>query len=231
MATPHNNANPGDYADIVLMPGDPARAFHIANTFLTDMTIVNVVRNNHGYTGWYGGKRVSVQASGMGQPSLAIYATELFDHYNVKTIIRLGTCGAVLPAQKIGDCVIALSAGSSGNMTRDEYNYAPCCDYDTLYQFMRYAETIDPWVGQMMSVDNYYNNNVGWAWPLTSSGVVGVDMETHALYHIAATKMRRALSINVVSDYVNNANSGVAMSPDDKVSALNKITEYVLESC
>ena len=228
MTTPHNNADLGAYADTVLMPGDPDRALHIAETFLTDTVVVNTVRNNYGFTGYYKGKRVSIQASGMGQPSLSIYATELFDRYDVKNIIRIGTCGSFLPKQKVGDCVIALSAGTDSNITQDGFNYAPCCDFDLLYQFMQASQPIDPWIGQMGSVDKYYHENKTWYHNLAKAGVVGIDMETHALYHIAAQKKRKALSVNIISDYIP---TNEHMSTDAKVSALDQVVEYMLRSC
>ena len=116
MSTPHLEANPGDYADTVLLPGDPLRAQWVAETYLHDVKCVNKIRNMLGFTGLYNGKRISVQGSGMGQPSLGIYVNELYEHYNVKNIIRIGSCGAIDQSLSVGSIVAAMTACTDSGM-------------------------------------------------------------------------------------------------------------------
>ncbi len=133
--TPHNHANPGDYAQAVLLPGDPLRAKWIAETFLSDAKLVNSVRNCLGFTGTWNGKPVSVQATGMGQPSTAIYVHELLNTYGVKTMIRVGTCGGLNTKVKVRDVVIGASAATDSTIVKGafgNYNYAPAADFSLL---------------------------------------------------------------------------------------------------
>ena len=137
--TPHNNANLNDYADTVLMPGDPLRAKWIAETFFDDFKCVNTVRNCLGFTGKYKGKLVSVQASGMGQPSLGIYTHELYNIYNVANIIRVGSCGGISNDVKLGDIVIAMTASTDSWMTNNfipGVQLSPNVDYKLLKNFI-----------------------------------------------------------------------------------------------
>ena len=160
--TPHIEATTGAYADTVLMPGDPLRAKWIAETFLEDVIQVNSVRNCLGYTGTYAGKKVSVQASGMGQASLGIYAHELFNFYNVQKIIRVGSCG-IAPQLRVGDVVVAMTAATDNAMTErlaPGFKVSPCCDYQMLHQYMH--KNTEAYVGQMVSNDYFYQPDVDW---------------------------------------------------------------------
>lgn len=230
--TPHINAAEGKYADTVLMPGDPKRAEYIANTFLKDVEIVNTVRGNYGYTGTYNGKRVSVQASGMGQPSVGIYATELFNVYNVDKIIRVGTCGAFVPGMMIGDSIVAMTAATDSNMSREvlpRFTLSPCASYGLLNAFVVKAVEagLRMYVGQITSNDSYYQENPNWWKVLASQGVLGVDMETHVLYHIANKFQKQALTVNMVSDSLVTKEE---MSPEDKEVKIHNIAKVILDS-
>lgn len=228
--TPHINANLGDYADIVLMPGDPLRAKYIAETFFEDAALVNTARNCLGYTGFFEGKKVSVQASGMGQPSLGIYVTELFNIFGVQKIIRVGTCGAFKSDMKIGDCVVALSSATDSKMTSslvDRFTLAPCCDFELLSNFMKTPRPFTTHVGQITANDAYYQVESDWWQRLADYGVIAVDMETHMLYHLANKFGKQALTINMVSDSLVDHTE---MSISDKETKIHKIAYTVLKS-
>ncbi len=202
--TPHIAAKFGDFADTVLMPGDPLRAEFIAKTYLEDAVLVNDVRGVHGYTGYYKGKRVSVMASGMGQPSIGIYSYELYHFYGVKTIIRVGSCGSFHPDLHARDIIIAMGACTNGNYA-SQYNlpgtFAPIADFDLV---KRAAEECDKMgvnyrVGNILSSDMFYDDaNSGMQW--AKMNVLGVEMESAALYCNAARAGKKALCICTVSD-------------------------------
>lgn len=219
----HLDAKLGDFAETVIMPGDPQRAEWIADNFLDEIKVVNTVRNNFGYTGKFWGKPVSVLASGMGQPTLGIYANELFNNYFVRNIIRIGTCGALSDGLQIGDCVVALSGGTDSNITfADTSSYmAPCCSYDLL----RRLGTIDGtrcFYGQVFSTDRFYKHTPG-----VPVGPLAIDMETHYLYYLANKfRDKHALTINVVSDIVSTQET---MSHEDKIIRTGKIVSAVME--
>lgn len=225
--TPHIEAKNGDYAEIVLMPGDPLRAKYITK-YLDSFVQVNSVRNCLGYTGFYKGKRISVQASGMGQPSLGIYAHELYNFYGVETIIRVGSCGAISPSLNIGDIVVALTASTDSAMTQNivsGFQLSPCCDYTLLKKYMDTNPCAI--VGQMISNDYFYQPNPNWFKPFVDLGILSVDMETHLLYSIAMRMGKKALSVNTVSDHLLG---GEEMSSKERETGLDKMIETVLES-
>jgi purine-nucleoside phosphorylase len=226
--TPHIEAQTGAYHDTVLMPGDPLRAKWIAENFLEDAVLVNSVRNCLGYSGTYKGKHVSVQASGMGQASLGIYVHELFKEYDVKNIIRVGSCGAISPNLTVGDIVVAMSSATDNAMTDNlapGFRLSPCCDYYMLEKYMR----VDPsaYVGQMVSNDYFYQPNLEWFKPLRDMGILAVDMETHVLYSIANRFNKKALSINTVSDHLEK---NMSMSSEERERGLGVMIENVLRS-
>mgnify|MGYP001411543265 CR=1 FL=1 len=226
--TPHIEANVGDYADIVLLPGDPLRAKFIAENFLDDIILVNSVRNCLGYTGVYKGQKVSVQASGMGQASLGIYVHELFNFYNVEKIIRVGSCGGISPKVKVGDIIVAMSAATDSAMTDDlvpGFRLSPCCDYCMLKNYLLQNDMAH--VGQMVSNDYFYQPNENWYIPLKEMGILAVDMETHVLYNIANRFCKKALSINTVSDHLT---SGEQMSSKEREQGFGFMIETILES-
>jgi len=204
--TPHNHAQPGDYAEAVLLPGDPLRAKWIAETFLDDPKLVNSVRNCLGYTGTWKGKRVSVQATGMGQPSLSIYVHELINTYGLKTLIRVGTCGGLNANVKVRDLILAQAASTDSAIVRDRfgpYNFAPIADFGLLRAAANKAEAAGMrfHAGNMLSSDIFYHAD-GFAGydKLPDHGVIGVEMEAAALYTLAARFGVRALTICTMTD-------------------------------
>lgn len=228
--TPHIDAKKGDFADVVIMPGDPKRAEHIATKFLKETKVVNTVRNNFGFTGFYKDMRVSVQASGMGQPSVSIYANELFGVYGVQKIIRVGTCGALKEDIFVGDIVVAMSSASESRITDvvPPFRLSPCCSYYMLKSFMETDGDSLLHVGQITSNDNFYQEDSDWGNKLAKYGVLAVDMETHALYHIASRHNRQALTVNLVSDSV--VSNQKPMTPEERSFKVDEITSRALES-
>lgn len=205
MPTPHNNAKKGDFAKTVLFPGDPLRAKYIAETFLENVRQVNIVRNMFAYTGTYQGKEVSVMGSGMGMPSLGIYAHELYTQYGVENIIRVGSCGAYSKDCKLFDVIIAQGA-STNSAWAHQYDlpgtFSALADFSLLKKAYDKALelNINPHVGNILSSDIFYNDRPevwkNWA----RMGILAVEMETYALYCIAASLNKKALTILTVSD-------------------------------
>ncbi|MBO5926902.1 MAG: purine-nucleoside phosphorylase [Clostridia bacterium] len=202
--TPHITAKLGDFAKTVLMPGDPLRAKFIAENYLENAKLVNNVRGINGYTGYYKGKRISVMASGMGQPSMGIYSYELFKFYNVDNIIRVGSCGGFSKDLHVRDVVIAMGACTNGNYA-SQYKlngtFAPIADFSLLKKSVDVCENkgVKYKVGNILSSDMFYddaNSGLDWA----KMGVLGVEMETAALYCNASRLNKRALTILTVSD-------------------------------
>jgi len=204
MSTPHNSAQPGDFAKTVLMPGDPLRSKFIADTFLEDAKLVNNVRGIQGYTGAYKGTPVSVMASGMGMPSIGIYSYELFSQYGVENIIRIGSAGAISPRLKLRDVVAAQGACTNSSFAH-QYGlpgqFAPIADFTLLEAAVAAARElgIEMPVGNLLSSDTFYdasNSSMKWA----EMGVLAVEMEAAALYMNAARLGKRALAICSISD-------------------------------
>lgn len=202
--TPHINAGAGDFAKTVLMPGDPLRSAYIAENFLTDAVLVNNVRGVQGYTGYYKGKRVSVMASGMGQPAIGIYSYELFHFYGVSSIIRVGSCGSFSEQVAVRDLMIAMGACTDGNYAaqyRLPGTFCPIADYTLISRAVTVCERegIRAHVGNILSSDYFYDDANSWReW--TKMGVLGVEMEAAALYCNAARTGKRALCLCTVSD-------------------------------
>jgi purine-nucleoside phosphorylase len=230
--TPHNHAKPGDYADAVLLPGDPLRAKWIAETFFEDGQLVNSVRNCLGYTGTYKGKRVSVQASGMGQPSLSIYVHELINIYGVKTLIRVGTCGGLNANVKVRDLILAQAASTDSTIVKDHfgaYNFAPIADFGLLASAAQKAEAqgIRYHAGNMLSSDIFYHADGLAAYGrLMAHGVLGVEMEAAALYTLAARFGAKALAICTMTDCLI---TGAEISADERQSSLREMVELALD--
>ncbi len=202
--TPHITARADQIAKTVLMPGDPLRSEFIAKNYLENPVLVNDVRGIHGYTGTYRGKPVTVMASGMGQPSMGIYSYELFNFYDVDAIIRTGSCGAFHPDLHVRDIVIAMGACTNGNYAA-QYNmpgtFAPIADFDLVRRAADLCEAkgVNYKVGNIFSSDMFYNaanSDMEWA----KLGVLGVEMESAALYCNAAWAKKKALCICTVSD-------------------------------
>ena len=231
MATPHISAKFGDIAETVLMPGDPLRAKFIALNFLENPVLYNEVRGMLGYTGMYKGVRVSVQGSGMGQPSMGIYAHELYTEYNVKRIIRVGTAGAFASDLKIGDVIIGAGACSNSNFAR-QYNlpgtYAPIATFTLVEKAVEAARAkgIDYRVGNILSSDIFYDADKTAASKWRDMGVLAVEMEAAALYLTAAWLKKEALCVLTVSDHVFTGESADSMTRQE---AFTDMMEVALE--
>lgn len=228
--TPHIEAKAGDFAETVLMPGDPLRAKFIAETFLEDAKLINNVRGVQGHTGLYKGKRVSVMASGMGMPSIGIYSYELFNFYDVKNIIRVGTAGVIRPDLKVRDIVIG-----QGACTNSQYGsqfglpgtFAPICSFELLQKAVAAAQKIGitPVVGNLYSSDTFYDDSQGLSkWQ--KMGVLAVEMEAAALYMNAARAGKNALAICTISD---NPFTGEATTSEERQNNFTKMMEIALE--
>jgi len=231
--TPHNSAKPGDYAEAVLLPGDPLRAKWVAETFLKDARLVNEVRNCLGYTGTWNGKRVSVQATGMGQPSLSIYVHELINVYGVKSLIRIGTCGGLHEKVAVRDLIIAQAATTDSTIVKDgfgAFSFAPIADYGLLRSAADKAEArgMKYHVGNMLSSDIFYHVEPGMAGygRLPQHGVIGVEMESAALYTLAARFGVKALTICTMTDSLVTEES---MSAGDRQSSLKDMVALALD--
>lgn len=205
----HIGAQPGDIAPLVLMPGDPLRARWIADTFLEDVRCYTEVRGMYGFTGTWQGHRVSVQGSGMGQPSMSIYVTELFTEYDVRSVIRVGSCGALADKLAVRDVVIASGACTDSSMNRIRFeglDYAPVADFGLLRAAHDAATAKDlsegVHVGLIFSSDSFYPARPELAGRMADYGVLAIEMEASALYTLAAKHGRRALTICTVSDHI-----------------------------
>ncbi len=226
MATAHNAAKQGEIAETVIMAGDPLRAKFMAETFLENPVMFNSVRNMFGYTGTYKGKRVSVMGHGMGIPSIAIYSYELFHFYDVKKIIRTGTAGSIQKGMKIGDIVIAQGA-CTDSAYMNQFNlpgtYAPIADFDLLSSAVDKCKELGYkyYVGNVLSSDVFYDENENWKkWQ--KMGVLGIEMETTALYSNAVRAGKKALTILTVSDSIVE---NTVSSPEERQTAFTKMME------
>ncbi len=230
--TPHNEASPGDYAETVLLPGDPLRARWIAENFLKDARQVNAVRSCFGFTGTWRGKPVSVQATGMGQPSAAIYVHELLDVYKVKNLIRVGTCGGLHKKVKLRDVVIAISAATDSSMNEcfAPFTYAPFADYELLAIAVDLASArgFTTHVASVVSSDVFYVPDGAKSYgELPAHGVVAVEMEAAALYTLAARFEARALAICTMTDCLV---TGAQMDVKERQNSLKEMVELALNT-
>lgn len=201
----HIGAEQGQIASTVLLPGDPLRAKFVAETMLEDVVCYNEVRGMLGFTGHYKGKRVSVQGSGMGMPSLAIYVHELVNEYQVQALVRVGTCGGLQPSLGVGDLVLAMAASTNSHINKLRFggmDYAPTASFDLLLSAYETAQarSVPVHVGGILSSDTFYDDDPE-AWKLWAAyGALAVEMETSQLYTLAAKFGVRALSILTISD-------------------------------
>jgi len=205
----HIGAEPGQIAPYVLLPGDPLRARWIAETFLEDATCYSEVRGMYGYTGTFRGERVSVQGSGMGLPSLSIYVNELFAEYDVRSVVRVGSCGALSEDLALRDLVLASGACTDSSMNRIRFeglDYAPVADFDLLRAAYDASTARDldvaTKVGLILSGDSFYSPRPELTQRMADYGVLAVEMEASALYTLAAQYKRRALAVCTVSDHI-----------------------------
>lgn len=232
MPTPHISAEKGDFAPSILLPGDPLRAKHIADNFLDDVTQVNEVRNMLGFTGVYGGVPVSVMGTGMGIPSASIYATELITEYGVERLIRVGSCGGILPSVKIRDVILAIGACTDSGVNRVRYggyDFSATADYQLLRAAADAAEArgVEVKVGNVHSADLFYNPDADAFNRMEAMGVLAVEMEAAGLYGVAAEKGGRALTIATVSDHVR---TGEATSSEERQQTFDEMVMIALEA-
>jgi purine-nucleoside phosphorylase len=228
----HIAARPGQVAPRVLLPGDPLRARWIAETFLDDVEAYSDVRNMLGFTGSYRGERVSVQGSGMGQPSLSIYVHELFTEYGVQQVVRVGSCGALAPGLGLRDIVLAITASTDSAMNRLRFeglDYAPSADFALLHNAytVAVARGTDVTVGQVLSTDSFYSDRPDLTARLVQYGVVAAEMEANALYTLAAKHGRRALAVCTVSDHVH---TGEGHTAREREQTYDEMVEIAVEA-
>jgi purine-nucleoside phosphorylase len=230
--TPHIRAEKDQIADTVLMPGDPLRAKWAAETFLESPELVNDVRGMLGFTGTWRGNRVTIHGSGMGMPSLSIYANELIRNYGARTLIRIGSTGAMQAHVKLRDVVLAQAASSlstpSLGMFR-EVNYAPCADFGLLRAAWEAAQTKGSavHVGPIYSSDVFYDERPDLNEVMTRHGILAVEMEAAELYNLAARHGCRALAVLTVSDHLL---TGEALPAQERQTSFGDMVEIALEA-
>jgi purine-nucleoside phosphorylase len=232
MTAKHMNAAPGDFADTVLMPGDPLRAQYIAETYFDNPRRVTDVRNMWGFSGEYRGKPVSVMAHGMGIPSASIYCTELIVDYGVKRILRVGSCGTSHPDVKLRDLVIAQGASTDSAVNRMRfggYDYAALATFDLVRKAVAVAEAhkVRYHVGNIFSADLFYTPDPDMFETMAKYNVYGIEMEAAGIYPIAAEHGVEALAICTVSDDIP---SGNALSVEDRATSFGEMIEVALET-
>ena len=232
MPTPHISARKGDFAPSILLPGDPLRARHIAENFLEESTQVKEVRNMLGYTGSYEGVPVSVMGTGMGIPSASIYATELITEYGVERLIRVGSCGGILPSVELRYVILAIGACTDSGVNRVRYggyDFAATADFDLLRAAAdaAAAKGVEVKVGNVHSADLFYNPDPEAFDRMESMGVLAVEMEAAGLYGVAAEKGGRALTIATVSDHVR---TGASTTSEEREQTFNDMVVIALEA-
>jgi len=229
----HIGAQPGEIAERVLMPGDPLRAKWIAETYLEDAKCYTTVRNMLGFTGTYQGVRVSVQGSGMGMPSASIYVHELLAEYGVRTLIRVGSCGALADDLKLRDVLAAIGASTDSAMNRVRFDglidYAPVADFGLLRTAVDVAERrrVPMRVGPVLAADAFYTDRPDLYDALAGYGVLAVEMETAALYTIAAKFRARALTLLTVSDHIK---TGERTTAEEREQSFSDMVEIALDT-
>lgn len=232
MSTPHIDAAEGAFATTVLIPGDPLRSQHIARKFFSDAVQVTSTRNMFGYTGFYRGQRISVMGTGMGIPSISIYATELIRHYGVKRLVRVGTCGAVQDDLALGDLVLALSASTDSAVNRQRFagmDFAAGASYSLLSSVADQARRvgIPVRVGNVFSADLFYSPNPDIADTLAAMGILAVEMEAAGLYGLAAEFGAEALAVLTVSDHLRH---DAHMDANQRQTGVDAMIELTLDA-
>ncbi|PKP74751.1 MAG: purine-nucleoside phosphorylase [Alphaproteobacteria bacterium HGW-Alphaproteobacteria-6] len=226
----HIGAKPGEIAETVLMPGDPYRAKWAAETFLSDVVCVNRVRGMLGFTGTWKGNRVTIQGSGMGMASLSIYANELIRDYGARSLIRIGSAGAMQQAVKIRDVVIAMTSSTISTPSRGffrEMQFAPCADFTLLERAVAAARArgTDFHVGGIHSSDVFYDERPDLTEMLARHGVLAVEMEAAELYTVAARHGARALALLTISDHLITHE---ALPAEDRERSFGEMVEIAL---
>lgn len=232
MPTPHISAEKGDFAPSILLPGDPLRAQHIAERFLDDARLVTSVRNMLGFTGSYQGVPVSVMGTGMGIPSASIYATELITEFGVQRLVRVGSCGGILPSVEIRDVIVAIGACTDSGVNRVRYgdqDFAAVADYWLLHAAVEAAAArgTEVKVGNVHSADLFYNPDAAAFDRMEAMGVLAVEMEAAGLYGVAAERGARALTICTVSDHVR---TGAATTAEERQQTFDDMVEIALDA-
>lgn len=232
MATPHINAELGDFSDVVIMPGDPLRAKYIATKFLEEAKEVNNVRGMLAYTGNYRGRKVSVMGHGMGIPSCSIYAKELITDFGVKKIIRVGSCGAVRQDVKLRDVVIGLGACTDSKINRMRFkghDYAAIADFNMVCSAVQAASEhgISTQVGNLFSADLFYTPEPDMFDLMEKYGILGVEMEAAGIYAVAAEYGARALTICTVSDHIR---TNEKLSAEERQTTFDDMIKIAMES-
>ena len=232
MPTPHIAAAAGDFAEAVLLPGDPRRAQHIAEQYLTDARQVTAVRNMLGFTGTYDGMPVSVMGTGMGIPSSLIYATELVNDYGCRRLVRVGSCGAVSAHIALREVIVAIGACTDSNVNRaryDGWDFAATCDFDLARAAVDAARTrgLPVRTGNLHSADLFYHPDPASIDTMERMGVLAVEMEAAGLYGLAASTGVRALAICTVSDQIR---TGEAASTDDRERSFDDMVVITLDA-
>ncbi|MFH5184302.1 purine-nucleoside phosphorylase [Paenibacillus sp. TAB 01] len=228
----HIGAKQGEIAETILLPGDPLRAKYIAETYLEDVICYNQVRGMLGFTGTYKGKRVSVQGSGMGIPSISIYANELISQYGVRNLFRVGTCGAMQEHVHVRDVILAQASCTDSSMNRHVFggfDYSPIASFSLLKA--AYERAVDKGlklhVGNIFSSDMFYRDDKSIVQKLMDYGVLGVEMETTALYTLAAKFGVNALTILTVSDHLL---TGEETTAEERQTTFNDMMEVALDT-
>ena len=232
MATKHMNAAPGDFAETVLMPGDPLRAQYITDTYLENGRRVTDVRNMWGFTGDYKGMPISVMAHGMGIPSASIYVTELIESYGVRRVMRVGSCGTSHPDVRLRDLIIAQGASTDSGVNRMRfggYDFAALASFDLVQKAVAAAEAakVRYHVGNIFSADLFYTPDPGMFETMAKYNVYGVEMEAAGIFPIAAEHGVEALAICTVSD---DLRSGDALTTDERATTFDEMISVALET-
>ena len=230
--TVHIGATPGEIAETVLLPGDPLRAKWAADSFLSDVVCVNQVRGMLGFTGTWNGHRVTIHGSGMGMPSLSIYVNELIRDYGAKTLIRIGSTGAMQESVKIRDVVVAMTSSTLSTPSRGifkELNFAPCANFELLERAVESARrrNIQTHVGGLYSSDVFYDERPDLNEQMTRHGILAVEMEAAELYTLAARYGCRALAVLTVSDHLI---TGDALPSEDREKSFGEMVEIALDA-
>ena len=231
MPTPHLSAEPGDFADTVLLPGDPLRARHIAERCFEDVQHVNAVRNALGFTGTYRGMPVSVLGTGMGIPSASIYTTELVTQYGAKRLVRVGSCGAVQAGLGLRSVILGVGACTDSNVNRVRYggmDFAATADFGLLRTAVEAAEHrgVEVHLGNVHSSDLFYDPREDLVATMAGMGVLAVEMEAAGIYGVAAEHGARALTVLTVSDQLV---TGERVSADDRQRTFDDMVDIALD--
>ncbi|MBJ6372998.1 purine-nucleoside phosphorylase [Sedimentitalea arenosa] len=230
--TIHIGAKPGEIAETVLLPGDPYRAKWAAETFLSEVRLINEVRGMLGFTGFWNGHRVTIQGSGMGMPSLSIYVNELIRDYDAKTLIRIGSCGGMQDHVGLRDVILAMTASTLSTPSRGifrELSFAPCADWSLLRAAAKAAEDkgTATHVGGIYSSDVFYDERPDLNEQMVRHGILGVEMEAAELYTLAARYGRRALAVLTVSDHLG---TGEALPAADRETSFADMVDIALHA-